>query len=192
MRSYTWYYYLLIAGLDFSILQSAEQNQWILQVACYLNKIAIKETTMKLTWILVADSSRARIFTADTPSSSLEEIEDFSHAEGRLHDREMTTDLPGRIKSTGGGGHAFEQPTDPKQHEADNFAHSVAQYLEDAHNANKFEHLLIVAAPSFLGLLRDQLSEPVKKRVRFELNKDISMLSAADIREHLPQYLPNL
>ncbi len=147
---------------------------------------------MKLTWILVADSTRARIFTADTPSSPLEEIEDFSHMEGRLHDREMTSDLPGRIKSAGGGGHAFEQPTDPKQHEADNFAHRVAQYLEDAHNANRFEQLLIVAAPTFLGLLRNNLPEQIKKLVCFELDKDITMQSVADIRQHLPQFLPNL
>ncbi|MDO9424010.1 MAG: host attachment protein [Methylobacter sp.] len=147
---------------------------------------------MKLTWILVADSTRARIFTADTSASPLEEIEDFSHTEGRLHDRDITSDLPGKIKSVGGGGHAFEQPTDPKKHEADNFAHIVAQYLEDAHNTNRFEQLLIVAPPSFLGLLRNHLPEQIKKLVRFELDKEITMLSVADIRQHLPQYLPNL
>ena len=147
---------------------------------------------MKLTWILVADSARARIFTADTPSSPLEEIEGFSHAEGRLHDRDLTTDLPGRIKSAGGGGHAFEQATDPKQHEADNFALSVAQYLEDAHNVHRFEQLLIVAAPAFLGLLRNHLQVPIKKLVCFELDKDITTLSAAHVRQYLPEYLPNL
>lgn len=147
---------------------------------------------MKLTWILVADNTRARIFSADTPSSPLEEIEDFSHAEGRLHDREITSDLPGKIKSVGAGGHAFEQPTDPKKHEAENFARNVAQYLEDAHNAHKFEQLLIVSEPSFLGLLRHQLPDQIKKLVQFELDKNITTLSAADIRQHLPQYLPNL
>ncbi len=147
---------------------------------------------MKLTWILVADSTRARIFTADTPSSPLEEIEDFSHAEGRLHDREITSDLPGRIKSVGGGGHAFEQPTDPKKHEADNFSHHVAQFLEDAHNTNRFEQLLIVAPPTFLGLLRNQLPEPIKRLVCFELDKEITRQSAAEIRQHLPEYLSNL
>jgi protein required for attachment to host cells len=147
---------------------------------------------MKLTWIVVADSTRARIFTADTPSSTLEEIENFSHEEGRLHDREMTSDLPGRIKSSDGSGHAFEQPTDPKKHETDNFAHRIAHYLEDAHNANRFEQLLIVAAPAFLGLLRNHLPEQIKKLVRFELDKDITMQSAADIRQHLPEYLPNI
>ncbi len=147
---------------------------------------------MKLTWILVADSTRARIFTADSPSSPLEEIEDISHTEGRLHDREITSDLPGKIKSADGGGHAFEQPTDPKKHETDNFAHRVAQHLEEAHNANRFEQLLIVAGPAFLGLLRSHLPEQVKKLVRFELDKELTMLSAAEIRQHLPEYLPSL
>jgi len=147
---------------------------------------------MKLTWILIADSTRARVFTADSSASPLEEIEGFTHSESRLHDREITSDLPGKIKSTGAGGHAFEQPTDPKKHEIDNFAHSLAQHLEKAYNENRFEQLLIVAAPTFLGLLRSHLSEQVKKRVRFELNKELTLLSADDIRQHLPQYLPNL
>lgn len=147
---------------------------------------------MKSTWILVADNSRARVFTTETPSSPLEEIDDLSHSEGRLHDREITTDLPGKIKSAGAGGHTFEQPTDPKKHEADVFAHSVANYLEDAHNANKFRQLLIVAEPSFLGLLRNQLSEQIKKSVSFELDKNLTKHGAEDIRQHLPEHLPNI
>jgi protein required for attachment to host cells len=147
---------------------------------------------MKQTWILVADNARARIFTAATPSSPLEEIEDLTHTAGRLHDREMTTDLPGKIKSTDGGGHAFEQPTDPKKHEADSFALQVAQHLEVAHNANKFKQLLIIAEPSFLGLLRSHLSDQVKKLVSFELDKNITDQNATDIRNHLPEYLPHL
>ena len=147
---------------------------------------------MKSTYILVADNVRARIFTAETPSSPLEEIDALAHTEGRLHDREMTSDLPGKIKGEGGVGHAFEQQTDPKKHEADNFAHRVADYLEAAHNANKFEQLLIIAEPSFLGLLRNQLPEQLKKLVCFELDKNITTHSVDDIRKHLPTFLPNL
>jgi protein required for attachment to host cells len=146
---------------------------------------------MKLTWILVADNTHARFFTTSTPSSGLVEIEDIAHTEGRLHDREITSDLPGKIKSSDGGGHAFEQPTDPKKHEADNFARLVTQHLETAHNANKFEQLLIIAEPSFLGLLRNHLPEQIKKLVCFELDKNITTLTAAEIRKHLPDYLPN-
>jgi len=44
----------------------------------------------------------------------LVEIEALAHTEGRLHDREITSDLPGKIKGEGSVGHAFEQPTIPK------------------------------------------------------------------------------
>ncbi|MCX7097643.1 MAG: host attachment protein [Methylococcales bacterium] len=145
---------------------------------------------MNPTWILVADNARARVFTVATPAAPLEELDALSHAESRLHDRDITTDLPGKIKGEGHVGHAFEQPTDPKEHEADCFAHYLAQYLEIAHNANKFKQLLIIAEPSFLGLLRKSLSEQVKKLVCFELDKNITTHSTDDIRQHLPTYLP--
>ena len=146
---------------------------------------------MKLTWIVVANNSLARFFTAETQSSPLTEIEALTHSEGRLHDREITSDFPGKIKGEGAVGHAFEQPTDPKKHEADNFAHRIAHYLEEAHNDKKFEQLLIIAEPSFLGLLRNQLSEQIKKLVCFELDKNITTHSLDDIRKHLPTYLPS-
>ncbi|MCX7088571.1 MAG: host attachment protein [Methylococcales bacterium] len=146
---------------------------------------------MKLTWILVADNARARFFTAESPASALEEMEGLVHPEGRLHDRDMTEDLPGRIKSPGAIGHAFEQETDPKRHEEEHFAKQVAHYLLDAHNAHKFEQLLIIADPTFLGLLRHQLPEHVKKQVCFELAKNITTEGVADIRKHLPDFLPN-
>jgi protein required for attachment to host cells len=148
---------------------------------------------MKLFWILAADSSRARIFTADTPSSPLEEIEDIAHTEGRLFDREITSDLPGRMRHAGGaGGHAYDPASDPKKHEASNFAHSIAKLLEESLNANKYDRLVIIAEPSFLGMLRNNLSEQVRKNVCLELDKDVTTQSAVDIRGYLPKYLPNL
>ena len=146
---------------------------------------------MKLTWILVASNNHARIFTADTPSSALTEVEAFTHPESRSHDRDLTSDLPGRIKGESGMGvHAFEQRTDPKRHEEQVFAHDVARYLDKGLSDGKFEQLLIVAEPTFLGLLRGELSEAVKKTVCFELDKNIVKASAAEIRDHLPEYLP--
>jgi protein required for attachment to host cells len=119
------------------------------------------------------------------------EIEGIAHVEGRLHDRAITTDLPGRIKSADGSGHALQQATDPKQHEFDSFAHTVAQLLETALNSQQYMQLLIIAEPSFLGLLRSCLSTQVKKHVTFELAKNIISHNAVDIRAHLPEYLPN-
>lgn len=147
---------------------------------------------MKPTWILVADNTLARFFTVDTASSPLEELNSLTHAQGRLLDHDITTAIPGKIKSSTGVGHALEQATDPKQHEADNFAKHVADYLSDALNVNKFEQLAIVAGPAFLGMLRQHLSGQLKKRVCFELNKSIAEQSPENIRSHLPKFLPSI
>ena len=147
---------------------------------------------MKLTWIVVANNSMARFFTVESESSPMTEIEALSHVEGRLHDREITSDFPGKIKGEGAVGHAFEQPTDPKKHEEDQFAYLVAKHLDAAYNEHKFNQLLLVAEPSFLGLLRHHLSDQLKKLVCFELDSNIATLTPDQIRTHLPKYLPKL
>ena len=144
---------------------------------------------MKSTWILVADSSRARIFVVDTPST-LQEIEDFAHTEGRLHEQDLTSDLPGKDAGiAGAGGHAYQDQIDPKEQEAINFAKSIANHLDEERNLNKFEKLMIISDPSFLGKLREQLSGQSQKAVCFELDKNITTHSIDDIRKHLPEYL---
>ena len=40
---------------------------------------------MKLTWLVVADNSKARIFTVDSRMGPIEEIESIYHGEARLH-----------------------------------------------------------------------------------------------------------
>jgi protein required for attachment to host cells len=144
---------------------------------------------MKSTWILVADSSRARIFVADTPST-IQEIEDFTHTEGRLHEQDMTSDLPGKGTGVAGAGrHAYQDQIDPKEQETINFAKSIANHLDEEHTINKFERLMIISDPSFLGELRKQLSTQSRNAVCFELDKNITTHSVDDIRKHLPEHL---
>ncbi len=141
---------------------------------------------MKLTWILVADKSRARILNAET-ASRIKEIIDLTHPEGRLHEQELTTDLPGKDANKGvPGKHAFQDKIEPKQQEAIDFAKRIAKYIDEAQNEKKFEQLMIVAEPSFLGILRKQFTDEVKERISFELDKNITTHSIEDIRKHLP------
>jgi len=150
---------------------------------------------MPKTWILVADSSRARLFLADTASSPLVELETFTHPASRQHEKEITTDLPGKQNGKGINGsfaHAMTQETDPKHQEAINFAREVTQHLNKSHSKNKFRQLIIVAAPSFLGLLRDNLNHNTRRSLTLQLDKNLTQYKPEDIRKYLPQYLPNL
>lgn len=144
---------------------------------------------MATTWILVANNTLARFFAAES-ATSLRELADMNHSEARLHDREMTEDLPGKIKNAGGiGGHAFEQPTDPKQHEAQVFAQRIIHYLQDAHNANQFQRLLLIAEPSLLGRLRHNMPAPISNLIAFELDKNLATADIPEILDHLPKVL---
>lgn len=147
---------------------------------------------MSKTMVVVADSTRARIFTTESLNSPLNEIEVMAHPEGRLHDRDITSDLPG--KGTGAdssGGHAYGSKVDAKQHELIVFSKQVATYLDDARKENKLSRLLIIAAPTFLGELRSHLSTETNDKVVFELNKNLTKSSVDDISKYLPRTLPH-
>lgn len=148
---------------------------------------------MNSTWLVVADNSRARIFTMETRSSPIHEIESIVHTEARLHEQDMTSDLPGRASgNSGGAGHAYQDETSPKEQENLNFAKQVANELDAARKGNKFKQFVLVAAPGFLGNIRNQLTPQTQKLVCFELAKNLAHLNADDIRNHLPERLPSL
>lgn len=145
---------------------------------------------MANTWIVTADSSRARIFTVETSRGPLRELDVLLHPEARLHEQDLTTDLPGRaFDSVGEGRHAMGQSVTPKEHEAITFAKEVADYLDKARSEGRYHKLLLVAAPRFLGLLRQNLSAATSGLVGEEIDKNLVQHSAEDIRKHLPERL---
>lgn len=129
-------------------------------------------------WVLVADNSRARIFSADKPASPLTEIQDFAHPEARLHESEITTDSS-----------FIDHENALRDESANRFASSVCSALESGRMQGRFNKLYVVAAPGFLGKIRKTLSSPTRKLVAAEINKNISTQDPGSIRTHLPQYL---
>jgi protein required for attachment to host cells len=148
---------------------------------------------MNSTWLIVADNSRARIFAMESRTSPITEIKTIVHTEARLHEQNMTSDLPGRASgNSGGAGHAYQDETSPKEQENLNFAKEIANELDAARKENKFKQFILVAAPGFLGNLRNQMTPQTQKLSCFELAKNLSHLDAAAIRNHLPERLPSI
>jgi protein required for attachment to host cells len=145
---------------------------------------------MSNTWVVIADSSRARIFTVDKPLSPLQELETLTHPQARLHEQDLTTDLPGRaFDSTGEGRHAMGQNTSPKEQESLKFAKRVADRLEAARIDGHYGKLVIAAAPRFLGQLRQHLSTTTTALIAQEIAKNLTQHPADEIRQHLPERL---
>lgn len=144
-------------------------------------------------WILVADSAHARLFNAETTKSALSEIESMIHPEAQQHEQKLTSDLPGsQAGGATGSHHSVGGKTEPKEYEAVKFARDLCQYLEAAHHAKKFSHLIVVAAPTFLGHLRKEMNSNVTKVITLEIDKDIVEQDVNSIRGHLPTVLPHL
>jgi protein required for attachment to host cells len=141
-------------------------------------------------WIIAADSTACRIFVADSPAAQLREIEVLSNPQGRLREQDLVSDLPGRtFDSAGPGRHAKEVEVGPKKHEAVLFAGRVVERLEAGRVRHEFDKLAIVAAPEFLGLLRDKLTPPLRALVLHEIDKNVSRLDPKEIRSRLPERL---
>lgn len=145
---------------------------------------------MGKTWVVVAESSRARIYCADTPRAPLTEVEDYANPEGRLHDQELTSDLPGRAFDSGGEGrHAMEQRTLPGEREQLAFARTLGQRLEAARRDGELERLVLIAPPEFLGHLRKSLNGSMRELVILELGKNLVTRKPDEVRAQIREQL---
>jgi protein required for attachment to host cells len=138
------------------------------------------------TWIIAADSSRARILQVLDRTKQLAEIEDLLNPEGRVHDRDLLADGHARFTSHGGAGPASDrEETSASDHATELFAKRLGDYLDKARTAHRYDRLHLIAPPKFLGQLRKELGKEVQKLVTDELPKDLSWLAARDIARHL-------
>lgn len=143
---------------------------------------------MDITWIVLADSARARIFTLTEPGAELLERTTLSHPESRMHDRELTSDLPGRaFDSHGQGRHGMEQRHDPKEYEARTFAAEIAREIERIRRDEPFDALVLAAPPKFLGLLRSELDQGVHQLIVAEIGKNLVKSAVKTLERQLPK-----
>jgi protein required for attachment to host cells len=136
------------------------------------------------TWIVAADSSRARFLQVAGRERRLTEIEDLLNPAGRMDDRELTTDATPRFHGTGGPASDREEPS-AHEHETELFAKRIAEHLDKARTQQRYDKLYLVAPPKFLGLLRKKLDKEVEKRVVDEIDKDLSWFDPRDIARYL-------
>ena len=138
----------------------------------------------KRLYVLVADSAMARFFKAKTPVRSIEEILDHPHREGRQKNSDLYTDRPGSNHGGAGGYQTYDRETDEAPENA-RFARELGEYLSKARHKGRFDKLILVAPPKFLGVLRNHLSKECLGAVMKSIDKDLVREDAAAIARHL-------
>ena len=141
---------------------------------------------MPRTWILVAESSRAKLYSANGNLAPLSELEDLVHPAGRMHQGDLVSDRAGNDGgSIGQGRHIMDDKVSAREYEKLEFARQLAQRLDAGCSSGCFERLVLIAPPAFLGLLRDKLSKQVMERVYKQIDKNLVQKPAEVVREHI-------
>ncbi len=153
----------------------------------------MKERLNTIEWILTAHRSRAQIF--ERKGNNLKLIQDMLHPEGRLKDREMLSDRPGRSYDSHtqcSGGHLTATPRHalghekgPKQRVLRQFTKLIAERIEAARREHRFAQLTLIAEPQLIGKIKEHLSNATCRVIKNQLEKDFAWLSEAQLKNRL-------
>ncbi len=154
-------------------------------------------------WIVVADEREALFYNMSGAERRGIGGEDGSpngrRATGRFQlvlrltnpqarpDRELESDRPGRaFSSSTGQRHAIDGERSSRRSDQEDFAKRVADDMERARHARKFDRVVLAAGPRMLGLIRAALSDPTRACLAAEIAKDLVRFEGHELLEHLP------
>ncbi len=133
---------------------------------------------MQTTWVIAADSSRARIFQMQEPDLRLEEIEDMVNPAGRDIAQDVEPVVPG----------ARARMDAPVAAETERFSRRLGYFLDQAYVEHRFDRLCVIAPPRLLGLIRDSMGQQVQDSVEEEIAKDLAWFDGHAIEHYLRQH----
>jgi len=110
--------------------------------------------------VVVADESSAIIYGRDSLSGPIRELFSFDNETARMKTDELISDSGGRsFDSYGKGRHTMgHEKADPKKTVAMAFAKKIAERVAKGMYDGSFRGFALVAAPRFLGVLREAFS----------------------------------
>lgn len=147
----------------------------------------ILEDVMSSTWILVADAARARLFELARKGADPIEIACYSYPDGRSPGREHDHGrLPRVQESNGNNRHAIEPRTPLREKHARRFADILSAIVQRGRQERRYDGLILMGPPRFLGMLHDCLDAQTAACVVGEVRNDLVTLSPAQLRAHLP------
>jgi protein required for attachment to host cells len=113
----------------------------------------------EVTWLVVADGGRARVFQMPGLTLDLQEKEDL-----------VNDEYSGTVLT---------------EKDREKFAKRVADYLEQGRLHQLYHRLRLAVEPKFLGMVRADLSEDTRRLIFEQISEDLSAFSTREIQAHL-------
>lgn len=146
--------------------------------------------------IVVANQAEAAFYDVESRIDAPQFRTRITDPQAHLHDRDFKSDRPGRVfdhapaiagRRGATAHHGTQGERRPRKHEAELFARRVAEQLEEAQHKGEFDRLVVMAAPTFLGLLRRALPGSMRPRIAAEVGKDLVHEPPGVVQAHVPR-----
>jgi protein required for attachment to host cells len=114
---------------------------------------------VEVTWLVVADGGRARVFQMPGLTLDLQEVEEL------VNDEYTGTMLT--------------------EKDREKFAKRVGEYIEKGRLHQLYNRLRLAIEPKFLGMVRADLSEDTRRLIFEQISEDLLALNTSEIAAHL-------
>ena len=131
-------------------------------------------------WIVAADAASARVFEGQSLRGEWEEVEDLADPLAR----NPAVSEPG-LMSGSHGTHRLQPRHSPREAADIAFARLVCGRVRRALDSGRIDAFCVVAAPHFLGLMRQCMGDHLQRALLKDLDKDLTRHQVAEIRENL-------
>ncbi|MAC77045.1 MAG: Host attachment protein [Rhodobacteraceae bacterium] len=126
------------------------------------------------TWIVVTDSEKA-LFLRNLTDNENPNLDVFDEDEqDNPSDRDQSANRPGRMHDVGVNQRSAMDDTDWHELAKERFAKDLSDKLYAEAHKGAFRHLILVASPQVLGVLRDALHKEVADKVIAEIPKTLT------------------
>lgn len=135
--------------------------------------------------VLVADGRKLLFLRNEGDAAHPNLVVETAREQSNPATRDQATDAAGRASTPQGVRGTSVEPTDFHQIEEDRFAADAADLLKRRALSNDYDSLIVVAPPKTLGELRKNYHVEVKRRLKGEIDKDLTGHPIADIENAL-------
>ena len=140
-------------------------------------------------WVVVADEYQAHFYTRASKSGLMVQQDTLKNEAARQKLEELISDRGGRsFDSQGSGRHAYdEEKSNRKTHSYTVFAREIADRVRAGQQGHKFVELAVIAAPRFLGVLRNALGK-AGIEANMTIDKELTGKDAAFIQKLMDEH----
>ena len=131
----------------------------------------------KKTWVLVAHRAGATVYERINSEKNLAIVKDIAYPEGKLKSKDLDSDKAGRgMGDLSNRRFPFDTEKGSEKQSEKKFAKRLAELANRGALNKKYDQLVLVAGPHFLGLLREDLDKRTSARVVREFRSDLGRL----------------